>query len=236
MFEITHQEAKSLLQESIDQILETDDLSTLEAHLENCVECCNYANNLNDLESGLRRILHAQLDDQRPNLNMQAIITPTMNFTWTSFFNPAYVQGKATISITLLLGYLIIVNFFGRQFPIAVTRTPTMIPTPYTSTLAINISPTPPIQSSLLSMATQGCDTIIYVIQENDTLDKIARHFGVSKNIISTYNNLITDDLYTGGELSIPVCGQTQLQISHTPMNTTTITPLSETILPTQRE
>lgn len=234
MVEITHREAKSLIQEAMDQFLETDDLSTLEAHLENCEECRSYANNLSDLESGLRRILHAQIDNQLPNLNLGDIIEPTMNPTWTSLFSPTNVLGRATIGITLLLGYFIITNFFGAQFPIVVNWTPTIIPTPYGSTLAINDSPTPSIPPNLISMTTQGCEIIVYVIQENDTLEKIARQFEVSKKLISTYNNLITGDLYTGGELSIPLCGQAPLQISHTPRNTTTITPLGKTVLPTQ--
>jgi LysM repeat protein len=237
MFEITHQKAKQLLQKDLDQTIGTDDLSALDAHLENCVECRNYANSLSYLESGLRRILHAQIDDQLPNLNLGAIIEPTMNSTWTTFFfSPTNVLGRATIGITLLLVYFMITNFFGVQFPIALNKSPTIIPTPNDSTLAINNSPTPSIPPNMISMTTQGCETIIYVIQENDTLDKIARQFGVSKNFISSYNNLIAGDLYTGGELSIPLCGQTPLQISHTPRNTTTITPISETMLPTQRE
>lgn len=234
MFEITHQKAKHLLQKAIDQTLESGDLSTLDAHLENCVLCRNYANELSNLESGLRRILHAKLDNQFPNLNLQSIINPTLNFTWTSFFSPTNVLGRVTIGITLLLGYLLFANSFGWQLPITVTRTPTTIPTPYNSTLLITNSPTPSILPSLISSATQGCESIIYVIQKNDTLDNIARQFGVSKKLISTYNNMKTDDLYTGRELSIPICRQTPLQVSHTPRNTTTITPLSETIPPAQ--
>ncbi len=232
MFEITHQEAQRLLQSAADQTLGADDKSALDAHLATCQACSNYANNLTALEADLRRVLHAQLDNQYPNLDLQAITSPATHFTWTSLFSPTHAMGKATIIATLLLGYFIISNLFGGQLSISESKTPTIIPTPNDSTLVFTTSPTPSSPSTLIGLTTQGCENIIYVIQVDDTLKEIALQFGVPKEIIVEQNNLKLEELSPGKELSIPVCNHTPSHTASTLDHTTTITPLIETVLP----
>ena len=236
MFEITHQEAQRLLQNAADQTLGVEDRSTLDAHLATCKTCSSYASKLTTLETDLRRVLHTQLDNYLPNLDLQLIVNSTGRFTWPSLFNPAHALGKATIVVTLLMGYFIIANLFGGQFPITENKTPPIIPTPNNSTLAFTTSPTPSSPSTLIGLTTQGCESIIYITQVDDTLEGIALQFRVPEEIIAEHNNLKTDALPPGKELSIPVCNHTPSHITGTLTSTMTITPLIETVLPAQRE
>lgn len=234
MFELTHQEAQHLLQNAADQTLRADDKSALDAHLEKCVECSSYAKNLTALESGLRKVLHAQLDSRHPSLDLQAITNPAHS-TWTAVISPAHILGKVTIVTTLLLGYFIISNLLGGQLPITGNETPTMVPTPGDSKLVFTTSPTPSSPSTLIGL-TQGCEIINYIVKEDDTLESIAFQFTIPEKIITEYNNLKTDDPSPGKALSIPICNHTPSQAEGTHTNKMTITPLSETVLPTQRE
>ena len=234
MFELTHQEAQRLLQSAADQKLGGDVKSALDAHLEQCVECRGYEKDLTALESGLRKVLHAQLDSQHPSLDLQAITNPAYS-TWTSVFSPAHALGKVTIVTTLLLGYFIISNLFGGQLPITGNETPTMVPTPNDSTLVFITSPTPSSPSTLIRLM-QGCEFINYIVGADDMLENIALQFGVSEKTIAEYNNLKTDDLSPGQALSIPICNHTPSQAAGTRTNTMTITPLIETVLPNQLE
>ena len=237
MVETSHQKARAFLQAAADGILPADSQAQLDMHLAKCRACSNYANNLIDLEAGLRRVLHAQLDNQRPDLNLGAITSPaSLKFTWATLFSPTQAIGKATIIATLLLGYFIISNLFGSQPSIIESKSPTAVPTPNNSSMVFTYSPTPSSPATLIGLTTQGCENIIYVIQVEDTLEGIALQFGVPKELITKHNNLKTDSLPPGKELSIPVCNTTPSHTASTPKNTTTITPLIETVLPTQRE
>ena len=237
MFEITHQEAQRLLHKFTDQILMREDLSILNAHLENCVGCSDYAKNLIELESGLRRILHTAIDSRSPHLNMQAILSSTTNFKkfpWVSIFDPTQIQGRVTMSIALILGCFIVTNLIGGQLLTTSKQIPTFIPTPHNLPITNNLSPTPSTPSTMILATAQECKTVNYVLQDNETLENIAVQFGVSKKLILTFNNLKPDDVFPGKELSIPLCDQTPSLIASTTQNAITITPSNEIIHPNQ--
>ena len=236
MFEITHQKAHDLMQASADQPLGAEEKSALGAHLAKCKECSDYAKSLAGLESRLRKSLHAQWDDHLPDLNQQAIMRPPLaKLIWDSLFSQTNTMGKVTILAALLLGYFMIANLFGIQLPISGNETPTIVPIPNELALTLAISSTPSAQFSLTGLSMQACETFIYNVQANDTLESIAMQHGTTKEAILEYNqkytNLATNTVYTGMDLIIPLCKSTPSRTA-----TTTITPLSGTIFPVQPE
>ena len=226
MIEITHQKAQTLLQAAADQPLKADERSALDAHLATCKECNDYSKSLTNLETGLHRIFHAQWDLQHPNLNLQAITHPSpAKLIWNNFLSQANALGKVTIVAALVLGYFVLANLFGIKLPISTEETPTTVPTPSVLSLALAISPTPSAQFTLTGSTTQACETIPYIVQENDTLAYIALQYGTTEETLLEYNNLNSNTVFTGMELSIPQCDGAPSQTA-----TTTITPLNGTI------
>ncbi len=239
MYEITHQEAQRLVHLASDNTLRREDILVLNAHLEKCIECSDYAKKLAKLESELKRVLHTAFDSQLPNLNIQAIIKSTTNFSsfpWASIFDPTRVWGRVTISITLIIGYFIVANLFGGQLLTTGNQIPTYIPTPHDLTITNNMSPTPSTPSTMIGITAQECKTINYMVRDNESLDNIAVRFGVSIKLILTYSNLKQDEVIPGKELSIPICEQTPSLIASTTQNALTTTPLGENMHPTQAE
>ena len=238
MPEITHQEAHVLLQAATDQVIEPDENNALNEHLAQCRACTVYAKNLADLETNLRRTMHANWDNQQPKLEMQAILNPhPVKLLWNSFVSQTHMMEKVGVVIVLLLGYVFIANLVGIQSPITKDKTPTPLPTPTGQPVVFSNSPTPSVNSSLTKAVSSACETtIMYLVQENDTLDSIAYHHGTTKEVILGYNNLSSSTVFTGMELIIPLCDSTPSQIATIPKNTLSLTPLGGTILPTQPE
>jgi len=238
MPEITHQEARVLLHAATDQVIEPDENNALNAHLAQCRACIDYAKDLADLETNLRRTMHANWDNQQPNLDMQAIRNPhPLKLLRNRFVTQTHMMEKVGVAIVLLLGYVFIANLVGIQSPITKDRTPTPLPTPNGQPVLFSNSPTPSVNSSLTMVVSPACETtIMYLVQENDTLDSIAYHHGTTKEVILAYNDLNTSTVFTGMELIIPLCDSTPAQIATFPKNTLSLTPLGGTILPTQPE
>ena len=231
MTEITHQKAHALLQAAADGPLEADEQSILDAHLANCRECSAYAKSLADLEAGLHRAFQAQWDSPRPHLNLQAITHPSpAKLVWNTFLRQTNTMGRVTIVAALVLGYIVIANLLGIKLPISSNETPTTVPTPSELSLALAISPTPSMQFTLTGSATQVCETITYIVRQNDTLAYIALQHGTTEQALLEYNDLNSNTVFTGMELVIPQCNETPSQAA------TTITPLNGTIFPTKPE
>ena len=239
MFDITHQKARMLLQSAADRRITSDEASALNAHLEKCRECRNYANSLTNLEAGLRNALHAQWDDQQPKLDLQAIMNPTpAKLMWVNIPSLTQSIGKVTIAVVLLLGYMMLANHLGIRINSSNNETPTNLPTPNELLLLSNTSPTPsaPTQLTMTKMTMQDCDVIPYTVQATDSLESIAAKHGTSKELIMEYNNLTTDAISPAMELSIPVCGSTPSRTASLPSNLITNTPIKGTILPDKPE
>jgi LysM repeat protein len=198
-------------------------------------ECHAYATNISALEASLHRAFHTNWDNQQPNLNLRNITNPSpAKLLWKNLFGQTGVMGKATFVAALVLGYFVIAIFFGIQTPISSDKTATILPTPNESAFGYATSPTPSAQISLTGSTSQACETISYRVQENDTIESIAFHHGITINAILEYNNLISTTISIGAELIIPLC---QITPSHTaPIleNMITITPVNGTIFPTQ--
>ncbi len=237
MPEITHQEARALLQRAADQLLDPAERSTLDAHLAECQACHDYARRLADLETDLRRVLHAQWDGQRPSFDAQTILhSSRAKPVWERFPGLAQGMGKATLAAAFLLGFILVANLVGKRLPAAGHETPASLPTPNAFTLTSAASPTPSIPLTLTGFSAQACDPIMYIVQTTDSLESIADLHGIAPAVIMEFNHLATAEISPGMELSIPVCRPTPSFTAITPDKTTTITPLGGTVISMQHE
>ena len=238
MSEMTHQKARALLQSAIDQPIDPEAKTALEAHLAVCEACDHYARSLADLEVHLRRVLHANWDKQKPEISLQAIIDPNpAKLLWNNLFGQANFMSRVTIAVTLLLGYIVIASIFGIKSPISNNNTATILPTPNEAALAFSTSPTPsaPPASTLTDAATQGCNMVNYTVQKTDSLESISREHNISKDLLMQYNHLTSDAITPGTHLIIPQCeGVPSLTATLSKNNTST--PLIGTLFPTQPE
>jgi len=235
MIEITHQKARSLIQAIADHRLPPGEKLSLDAHLVNCMECSDYASELSELEKDLRKVLHVNWDEQQPALNLQKIITPSpFNRFWNNAFVQPGIMGKATVVAALLLGYFFISNIIGIQLPISVDQTATSLPTPNEMVSIYSTSPTPSAQFTLVETSTRSCESFIYLVRENDTLESIAVQNKTTREAIIEYNHLTSDIVFAGEELAIPMCESTPSHTATIPERTITITPINGTYFPTQ--
>jgi LysM repeat protein len=240
MTEITHTTARALLQADADQALNLTDRSDLDAHLAVCAECDQYAQQFSGLETRLRETLHTRWDKYRPVINLQAIRDPSpLKLFWNGLFQQSQFLGKASVLAALLAGYFVLANVIGIREPLGDDTTPTVLPTPNVSVFISAISPTPSTLATL-NQGTPACQTTIYVVKENDTLDKIALQHGTTKELILEYNpddlSLAANTVFLNMELVIPLCKGTPVHTASLPGNTLTITPVYGTILPEQPE
>lgn len=71
-------------------------------------------------------------------------------------------------------------------------------------------TPTPTAQpSATLSAAeatTNACGTVQYVVKDNDTLSTISLNYNISVDSIKNFNNLTSDNVWSGEYLSLPLC------------------------------
>jgi len=237
MFEITHQEARALLHAATDQKIDPGDKTVLNSHLSGCRSCSDYANSLENLEVNLRKVMHAKWDVQKPNLNVRVVIHPNpARIFWNNFMGQTHAMEKLSIVVVLVLGYILIANIVGIQSPVTREETPTPLPTPNELPVFISNSPTPSAVIPLTETVSENCETAIYVVLANDTLESIALRHGTTEETIQEINNLTSNTVYTGMELAIPVCNATPSHTATTTKNTLTITPLSGTLFPTQPE
>jgi hypothetical protein len=88
--------------------------------------------------------------------------------------------------------------------------------------------PTPSVQttqSTTALAAFENCELVLYPVQEDDTLARIADQFSVSEEEIMAINSLQTKAIDPSMELAIPVCNFTPTGTVHPATFTTTYTP-----------
>jgi LysM repeat protein len=69
-------------------------------------------------------------------------------------------------------------------------------------------TPEPTVTLNATQLAARDCEKIDYLVQENDTLGKIAGNYAVSAASVRAYNSLPSDIVYLGQKLIIPLCEQ----------------------------
>jgi LysM repeat protein len=69
--------------------------------------------------------------------------------------------------------------------------------------------PTPSLYSTTTDAAYEQCTGITYAVQQNDSLQSIAKQFSIPAEQIMTANHLDRNFVHAPMILSIPLCGET---------------------------
>jgi hypothetical protein len=216
MTQITHEEARRLIQFNLDYALDNIKLSSLDAHLEECKECSTYAAELKELENNLRRAMQRRWNLSPAPLPIYAI-TSRVQSKAIGFTNNVVVTRMAVITLAIL-----VIMFGTWQF----SRTNNAISSQML-TFAIPI-PTPSTHLTSTSDKLQSCDYILYQVQNNDTLESVALQYAASKVDIMQLNNMKTETLDPSMQIRIPLCHSTPTGTINAPTTTITITPQFE--------
>src|SRR5690349_982637 len=172
--QITHEQARRLIQFDMDQGLKPDEEKLLQMHLNGCIECHSFAEEMKEVDSILLPVMnkHWKLEPQplpiasiveKMNSKRQTNILLTMRTTVISIAFVAFVLGTW--------------QFIRSQ-------NPTPMP------VSILPIPTPSGQLTSTKIRLTNCEEMLYRVQENDTLASIALRFSVSKDQMMAINNM----------------------------------------------
>src|SRR5574341_370571 len=205
--EITHEEARKLIQHNADEALNQNQRITLQSHLDSCANCRAYATKLRETENTLRRLMHRQWDLHPTPLSMN-VLASKRNFTRE--LGILLTTRKALVSIAIM------VFIFGLwQFRLTDSKIPGE------AQLSILPVPTPSAQLTRTKIMLQNCEEIRYKVQEHDTLESIADQFSTSKESIMTTNDMQTEAISPAMELIILICDSTPTGTANPPALTT---------------
>lgn len=219
MTELAHQKFQTLLQVATDQALRPEEQMILDHHLSECLECQKYAQNLNLLEDGLRRVMQQQWNVRSKPLTVDAIKNRSQRTLAPSHFAAAFSKFAFVPMLALTIFMVLTIKMTNPQkssteLGVALSGTPSMA----------QIIPRPPASNTIAKLRTQTCRQVSYAAQKGETLGSIAIKFGVSKESIAAYNGLSSDTLDASLTLVIPIC-------ERTPLETTTTTPTAPNTL-----
>lgn len=213
--QITHEQARTLIQFSFDGILQTAEKARLAAHLQDCMDCKSYAEELREVETIILPLMKKQWNARPIPLSI-----PALTQRKSSTINPSRLLAIRSTAIALVF---IALFFSAWQFlsssPSSSSRLPLVVP----------LVPTPSAQTAQ-STNTKGmaenCELMAYNVQENDTLASIANRFLVSEDEIMKLNQLKTKAVSMSMELIIPICNFTPTGTIYPATFTITYTPI----------
>jgi len=210
--QITHEEARRLIQFSMDQMLKPHEKNTLQTHLEDCMECRTFFDDIREVENLLLPTMLRQWNSQPTPLSIEDI-----TYERNTQLQSSILLATRTAIISIVFAAFV---FGAWQITQSGKQTPNPLP------VGVRPVPTPSSQSTSTKISFQNCEEMSYQVQENDTLESIAMQFSVSKDKLMAINNLSTEILATKMELLIPFCNSTPTGTVHPSTLTTTFTPL----------
>jgi len=212
--QISHEEARQLIQFDMDQPLRSQEKKTLEGHLESCPECRMFAKGIDEVETLLLPAMRKHWNLQPAPFPIEAVMGKRKT---------ELQPGLALVMRTALLSVLFAAFAFSAwQFALSNPRTSTPLP------LSVLPIPTPSGQSTSTKITFSNCKEVTYTVQENDTLEGIAAQFSASKDKIIALNHLGTEAVIPGMELLIPLCHSTPTGTARPSTLTTTFTPSTD--------
>lgn len=211
--QITHEKAHKLIQFNADNALNSQEKLVLSAHLQDCIECRNYAKEITEVESVLLPVMKRQWNIQPIPLSIATIQRKRISKIQAS----AILATRIVAIGAVLLGFI----FSVWQFTMSGGGESTPLPA---SVLPV---PTPLTQSTSTKITLPNCDGMLYIVQKNDTLESIAYQFATSREDLMAANNIQTEAIDTGMELLIPVCNFTPTGTIHPTILATTYAPSS---------
>lgn len=209
--QITHEEAHKLIQLNTDDALNPQEITKLFTHLQECIECQGYADEIKEVESILLPIMKRQWNLQPPPFSSATVQIKSNSKIQTSII---LATRMAAIS-AVFLGFIFSVWQFtmsggGESTPLPVSVLP--VPTPLT-------------QSTNTKITRPNCTEALYIVQENDTLESIAYQFATSREELMAVNHMETATVRTDMELIVPVCNLTPTGTIRPTILATTYTP-----------
>jgi LysM domain-containing protein len=206
---ITHEEAHELIQFRLDKVLAPQEKNMLQVHLNDCVECRAFADEIRGLENLLVPVMTKQWAIQPIPLSIESVTNKRKR---NSQLQTSIILVTRTAMISIVFAAFVFSTWQFTQ-----SGNPTFNPK---SVNGLPI-PTPSGQSTSTKISFQNCAEATYQVQENDTLESIASQFSVAEDKIRAINNLGTGSIHAKMELLIPICTSTP-----TSTLTTTFTPL----------
>lgn len=213
--QITHQEARQLIQRRADQPLDASNREMLNMHLKGCTVCAEYANEIQETEATLRITLRKQWDVKLLPLE---VIDIKVNIT------PIGKPSDYMATRSALVGMAVLVFFFVFwQF------TSTNNGLRNSATIGVPVIPTPSLPLTSTQNNFENCPMVQYEVQQDDTLESLAQRFLVSEPAIRDFNNMPAGADTLPGLVIIPVCELTPTGTTNPPTSTTN-TPALEFI------
>jgi LysM repeat protein len=218
--QITHSEARKLIQFDTDEGLRGNDKYQLENHLQSCNECRRYAENIQEVESLLRPMMQKRWNPVPLPHSTDGVISKSHSKISNNILLVTRIVAMGVVFVAFLF------NIWQFTQPGGQKSNPTSAIVPPV--------PTPSLQSTSTQVRNQNCQQEFYSIQQNDTWESIASQFSLSKEEIILKNNLRDETLRPFTQLEIPVCSPfltgtpRTITTMFTPLNkTTTSTPIS---------
>jgi hypothetical protein len=209
--DLTHAQAREMIQFDADSALSADSLRVLKSHLASCNACRRYAESIHAMEIHMRRAMGKRWNLRPAPLAMDAIRnskSPQHNLVATRF---AVITSAILMIVVVTLGIANAAKIDGNP----------------QARLSVPLIPTPSLRTTNTSPV---CEQIRYQVQPDDTLESIADQFSIPVNDLLDANHIRTGTVTSGTELIIPLCSATPIGTVHPPTFTTTITPLFETL------
>lgn len=208
--ELTHAQAREMIQFDADSALNADSLRELKSHLASCDACRLHADSIHAMEVHLRRAMTARWSLRPAPLAIHAVRFPKP--TQATLMATRF----AVVAFTLFIFVAVTLGIGSSTEGESRSQNPLSVP----------LIPTPSVQSTNTTInSTQTCDQIRYVIQPGDTLERIADKFSIPKADLTAANNPGTDFVMAGAEIIVPLCNSTPTGTVHPPTFTTTTTP-----------
>jgi LysM repeat protein len=206
--QITHEEARRLIQFNADEALRPQEKILLSTHINSCLECRAYAEEIKEVEKILLPAMQRQW-----NVHPLPLLISDL-----SMRRAARVTGSLLAIRTVIMSFVFVMLVFSAwQFTRSGQQLRGLPP--------VMVAPvsTPSIESTNTTVSSRSCDAMHYNVQANDTLTSIADQFSISKDEIIAMNGLKTDRINLGMTLMIPVCNFTP---------TSTLSPTTTTYAP----
>jgi hypothetical protein len=213
--QLTHEQAHKLIQRNTDKDLSSHEATALFAHLRDCTDCQTYADEIKEVELLLFPLLKKQWNRQPIPLTLTALAKKSQR-TQVSLL---LTTRKAAIGVAIVTLFFSIWQFVSSG-PSTSNPLPLIVPA----------MPTPSVQttqSTTALAAFENCELVLYPVQGDDTLARIADQFSVSKEDIMAINSLQTESIDPSMELAIPVCNFTPTGTVRPATFTTTYTPVT---------
>lgn len=189
--QISHQEARTLIQYSLERSLSKGEKGLLDVHLEYCMECNTFVNEMIKVEISLKTLANQYASIKHIPLDINA-------FTRKPYSKIIWFPQLVSVSIIFMI-------FMIGAWQFSQTDRSPVVTTPRNGAPI----PTPSITLTNTNALLQNCQYVNYIIKEGDTLESIANQFNVAQELIQNENSLLSTNLKAGTELVIPFCNIT---------------------------